>query len=379
MQSERKYYREIICESREQFAASTLTASDKGQCAANSYAGTMHLSFDFAQKVQIPSLPYQPGPVFFLTPYKVGLFGIMNDTVNEQGTYVIPETVDVSKGANAVVSFLHHYLSNFTYGERLLHLHADNCVAQNKNNYVLGYFCWRVAMGFNHEIRFSFLPVGHTKFGPDWIFGLIKKLLKSVAVYCVDLLLTVISKASRVTFPVLVGNENNEVFVTTYTWDAFFAAKALRTLPKITTYSHFTFRNFDLGAVEVQHSFDGESERHILFDDILRLCEGFPDVILSQGLPAERQEYLYKEIRPFVKEEFQDVLCPQPLSSLLSDLIPTPVAGPSTAAPGPKKRGRPRKHDAQFEDEEAEMDAELAANSPLVKKARGRPRTHKRS
>ena len=36
-------------------------------------------------------------------------------------------------GANAVVSMLHHYFQCHSGGEPECHLHADNCVGQNKN------------------------------------------------------------------------------------------------------------------------------------------------------------------------------------------------------------------------------------------------------
>ena len=36
----------------------------------------MHYSFDYAQQVHLLSDPIQPGPIYFLVPWKVGLFGI---------------------------------------------------------------------------------------------------------------------------------------------------------------------------------------------------------------------------------------------------------------------------------------------------------------
>ena len=38
------------------------------------------------------------------------------------------------KGANTVISLIHHALENYGFGEEKLHLHADNCSGQNKNN-----------------------------------------------------------------------------------------------------------------------------------------------------------------------------------------------------------------------------------------------------
>ena len=39
----------------------------------------------------------------------------------------------VSKGSNAVISYIHHFFMTFGLGERRVHLHCDNCSGQNKN------------------------------------------------------------------------------------------------------------------------------------------------------------------------------------------------------------------------------------------------------
>lgn len=33
---------------------------------------------------------------------------------------------------------------------------------------------WRVAMGFHQSLEFGLMEAGHTKFSPDWHFGLWK-------------------------------------------------------------------------------------------------------------------------------------------------------------------------------------------------------------
>ena len=43
-----------------------------------------HYSFDFAQQVHIPSDPFQPGPVYFLTPRKCALFGVCCEAIPKQ-------------------------------------------------------------------------------------------------------------------------------------------------------------------------------------------------------------------------------------------------------------------------------------------------------
>ena len=57
----------------------------------NSIEITNLYSFDFAQMVQFPNNPDQPGAIFFKTPRKCHLFGICNEAINRQHTYVIDE------------------------------------------------------------------------------------------------------------------------------------------------------------------------------------------------------------------------------------------------------------------------------------------------
>ena len=49
------------------------------------------------------------------------------------------------------------------------------CWGQNKNNYVIWYYCWRILCGLHNAILYSFLIAGHTKYSPDWCFGLVKQ------------------------------------------------------------------------------------------------------------------------------------------------------------------------------------------------------------
>ena len=69
-------------------------------------SGVVRFSFDFAQQINFPSSPQQIGALF-LTPCKCQLFGVAR---GEQVNYLIDENDQPGKGANCVVSMLHHYL-----------------------------------------------------------------------------------------------------------------------------------------------------------------------------------------------------------------------------------------------------------------------------
>ena len=97
----------------------------------------VHYSFDFAQQVHYPHNPLQPGPMYFKTARKCAIFGVCCEGIPRQVNYLIDEASDTGKGANTVVSYLHHFLTYHALGEVNLGLHADNCSGQNKNNIVL--------------------------------------------------------------------------------------------------------------------------------------------------------------------------------------------------------------------------------------------------
>ena len=94
------------------------------------------------------------------------------------------------------------------------HLHAENCVAQNKNRYVLGYLMWRVLTGRNKKITLSFMCVGHTRCMVDGDLGLIKKLYRSSDVDTVWQLSDIVSDSSKTNVTQLYPWEWRE-------WDAF--------------------------------------------------------------------------------------------------------------------------------------------------------------
>ena len=94
---------------------------------------TVHYSFDFAQQVHYPHNPMQPGPMYFKTARKCGIFGVCCEGIPRQVNYLVDEAYDTGKGSNTVISYLHHFLQHHCLGEENLQLHADNCVGQNKN------------------------------------------------------------------------------------------------------------------------------------------------------------------------------------------------------------------------------------------------------
>lgn len=112
VQAERELYRDVCKEAKSTFEVVENTIELNESNDACSLNATMHYSFDFAQQIHIPSNPMQPGPIYFKTPQKCGIFGVMCEAIPRQVNYLIDEAVDVGKGANVTISYVHHYFEN---------------------------------------------------------------------------------------------------------------------------------------------------------------------------------------------------------------------------------------------------------------------------
>eukprot|EP00064_Thunnus_orientalis_P012825 superscaffoldBa00002010_g12861 len=124
---------------------------------------TMHYSFDYEQQVHYPSDPLQPGQVYFLVP--------------------------CNKGSNAVISYLHHFFSQYGLREKHIQLHCDNCSGQNKNKVMLWYLAWRCMNRFRHTPVSSLENICHA--------------------------VSYSTSESNVNIPQLVSDETGQVFVPT--------------------------------------------------------------------------------------------------------------------------------------------------------------------
>ena len=91
---------------------------------------------------------------------------------------------------------------------------------------------WRVMAGLHDEATISFLPVGHTKFAPDWCFGLMKQCFRRTKIGDLDDIANCVSLSSAVNVPQLVGSLDGTVFVPTYNWSEFFNDTMVKTALK---------------------------------------------------------------------------------------------------------------------------------------------------
>ena len=220
---------------------------------------------------------------------------------------------------------LHHFFATFGLGEKVAHLHTDNCSGQNKNRYMMYYLMWRIATGQHNEITISFLPVGHTKFFPDAGFGILKRKFRLINVGCLSDIASVVDKSAAMNHTQLVGDQDGNVMVKTYDWITFFEDRVIKSALKgIKSYSHFRFTSTHPGTVFVRKSCETmekglttEKKIKLLHDMSWRpLPSDLPLVVTPEGLSSQRQWYLYNKIREFVPIEAQDLVCPLPRKRL---------------------------------------------------------------
>ena len=63
--------------------------------------------------------------------------------------------------------------------------------------------------------------VGHTKFSPDWCFGLFKQMYRRTFVSCLDDVVEVVNSSADMNVAQLVGTQSGESVVPMYNWATF--------------------------------------------------------------------------------------------------------------------------------------------------------------
>ena len=314
-QVEREFYRKTCSDAATTFSqieTETNLNETHELCSVNA---TMHYSFDYAQQVHFPSNPMQPGPIYFKTPRKCGIFGVMCEAVPRQVNYLIDEAAAVGKGANATISYVHHFFVRHGLGETDVHLHADNCAGQNKNNYFLWYLAWRIATELHQSIKYSFLIAGHTKFGPDRCFGILKKAYKVSYISSIYELAQMVDTSSNtgVNKAQLVSTHDGRVIVPVYDWCTFLG-QYFKKIANIKKFHHFRFSKEEPGVVYCREYLTSPEQACVLLKDgaVIPPVSVLPHKINPEGLSDERKNYLHREIRQFCKPGTEDLVAPVP-------------------------------------------------------------------
>ena len=193
---------------------------------------------------------------------------------------------------------------------------------------------WRVHVGLHQSVKLSFMTVGHTKFAPDWCFGLLKQKFRRTKVDCLEDIVNVVESSASVNNAQLVGTQSGETVVKSYDWAGYLASK-LKRVPQIKKQHHFVFTSSKPGIVTIKEFTDTETtELRLLKDPRWTPSQEFPEQIQPHGLSLERKWYLYDKIREFCSHETRDLVCPHPEHPRPSS---TPAPSPPPPSPLPSQ------------------------------------------
>ena len=167
--------------------------------------------------------------------------------------------------------------------------------------------------------------VGHTKFSPDWCFGLFKQRYRRTFVSCLDDIAKVVDVSADVNVAQMVGTQSGEPVVPMYNWATFLGGH-FRTVPQLKQHQHFMFSAQHPGVVTMKQFSDSASTTFsMLVDHEWHPTElELPPVISPVGLSCTRQWYLYKQIRAYCREGTADLTCPKPSTPLHGCESPQP-------------------------------------------------------
>ena len=138
---------------------------------------------------------------------------------------------------------------------------------------------WRVFVGLHEEITLLFLPVGHTKFSPDWCFGLLKKRFRRTVVSSLDELARVVEDSADVNTSQLVGAHDGEVLVPTFDW-ASYLGRVFKKVKGIKKYHVFRFTANAPGIVVLKKTSDPNQQ------EAYSILSGDNSFLSSTSLPA---------------------------------------------------------------------------------------------
>ena len=276
-----------------------------------------YISFDYAQQLLYPYNPQQPGPAYFKSARKCQLFGICCEGNNTQ----MEKEPMLQLVMCIIISSIMARVKIF------LEVHCDNCVGQNKNNTTILYFGWRVLTGLNSLCSVSFMIPGHTKFGPDWLFGLIKQKYQKTRVSSMHQIESVVKDSTvngqKKSF--IVGQNMSKFNY--YSWNDFLA-QFFTTTPNITSYHHFLFKAQNPGVVTLKKCSDSPPTTFQFLKSPVVMGQ-LPSIIQPDGLSDSRQQYLYEKICQFCEDEYKDITCPQPKSRKRAPVDNSAVNPPS--------------------------------------------------
>ena len=145
------------------------------------------------------------------------------------------------------------------------------------------------------------------------MFGLFKYHFRRTAVYCLQHIIDCASRCTKngIILLHIVSLDKGFSTIPILDWSCFLN-KHFKRIPGIL--SHHNFHFFDKSKVNYRQSSDDKWCTMDLLSGCINEKFSFerPENLHISQLSQERQQYLFKEIRPIVNDPFKDVTCPKP-------------------------------------------------------------------
>jgi hypothetical protein len=279
-----------------------------------------HYTFDFMQSLAIPQFADHTKEMYYFSLRNIHLFSIRDDGARIQYNYLYDEA-EGGKGANYVISLLFHFLRHRAReaATLVIHLHADNCCGQNKNNLVMQFFVLLVSLGLLTRVEMKFLIKGHTHCSVDGGHGMIKKVWRKHDVFSLAQAATVVEASSPT-----AGLQQATVVTARdfFDWERLLSAYFGK-LPKILSFQQFEMEATSPGGLRYRyHHTDPWNEACLFRQGIERLPPTLSSLdavhqalasLPAPGIPIKKQQVLYEKVRKYVPQEYQDLICPRPV------------------------------------------------------------------
>ena len=264
--------------------------------------------------------------MYYFSLRNVHLFSIRDDGDKKQYNYLYDEG-DGGKGANYVISMLFHFLVHRKQGTAAItiHLHADNCCGQNKNNMVVQFFVLLVKVGFLRHVEMKFLVKGHTHCSVDGGHGIIKKEWRKHNVFTIEQAVKVVEGSSPIAglhyATILKPNDF-------FDWEKLLS-KYFKKLSNLLSFQYFEMDSARPGIIRYrrQHN-DPWLETQIMkqgadaipfeFSSIESIQDALAQLD-TPGIPKKKQKILYEKVRKYVPVKYRDAICPVPGDYLQQD------------------------------------------------------------
>lgn len=135
------------------------------------------IMFDFLSSTKTPHKAGETFSELFYFQFGIYIYlFIVHNARSGKEHFLTYDERHKSKGTDNVISCLHYFFEEQQPEtvRRCKHLilFSDSWGAENKNQMVVGYFRWRVLLGYQDRVSWCFLEVGHTRFAPDTAGGL---------------------------------------------------------------------------------------------------------------------------------------------------------------------------------------------------------------